>query len=157
MGERAERRAASHSFVRLVAKEGDVVELQGREMPKKRILIIDDEDDIREVAQVSLETGAGWEVQTAGSGKEGLEMAVVGQPDAILLDVMMPDMDGPTTYQKLQARPEISHIPVVLLTAKVQPADRRRFSSLGVKGVLAKPFDPLTLADQAAAIIGWQV
>jgi CheY-like chemotaxis protein len=126
-------------------------------MPKKRILIIDDEDDIREVAQVSLETVVGWEVQTARSGREGLEMAMVGQPDVILLDVMMPDMDGPTTYQHLQARPEISHIPVILLTAKVQKADRRRFSILGVKAVLAKPFDPLTLADQLAAIFGWQM
>ena len=124
-------------------------------MPKKRILVIDDEDDIREVAQVSLETVPGWEVLTARSGREGLGMAAVEQPDAILLDVMMPDMDGPTTFQKLQSSPDISHIPVVLLTAKVQAADRRRFSTLGIKGLLAKPFDPLTLADQLAAIFGW--
>ncbi len=130
---------------------------KGRDVPNKRILIIDDEDDIREVAQLSLETVPGWEVLTACSGREGLEMAVVGQPDVILLDVMMPDMDGPTTFQKLQARPEISHIPVVLLTAKVQAADRRRFSTLGFKAVLAKPFDPLTLADQLAAIFGWRM
>ena len=126
-------------------------------MPKKRILIIDDEDDIREVAQLSLETIPGWEVLTARSGREGLEMAVAEQPDAILLDVMMPDVDGPTTFQKLQAKPEISHIPVVLLTAKVQASDRQRFSTLGIKAVMAKPFDPLTLADQLAEILGWQM
>jgi len=126
-------------------------------MPNKRVLIIDDEDDIREVAQVSLETMAGWEVQTARSGKEGLEMAVAGKPDVILLDVMMPDMDGPTTFQEFQTRPEISHIPVVLLTAKVQKAERGRFSTMGFKAILAKPFDPLTLADQLAAILGWQM
>ena len=126
-------------------------------MPKRRILIIDDEDDIREVAQLSLETVQDWEVLTARSGREGLGVAVVEQPDAILLDVMMPDMDGPTTFQKLKASPGISHIPVVLLTAKVQAADRQRFSSLGIKGLLPKPFDPLTLADQLAEVLGWQL
>lgn len=126
-------------------------------MPKKRVLIIDDEDDIREVAQMSLETMAGWEVHTARSGKEGLEMAVAAQPDVILLDVMMPDMDGPTTFQEFKTRPEVSHIPVVLLTAKVQKAERGQFSSMGFKAILAKPFDPLTLADQLAVILGWQM
>ena len=119
--------------------------------------MIDDEDDIREVAQLSLETISDWEVLTARSGKEGLGLAAAEKPDAILLDVMMPDMDGPTTFQKLQASPDISHIPVVLLTAKVHAADRRRFAALGVQGLLAKPFDPMTLADQLAEILGWQM
>jgi len=126
-------------------------------MPKKRVLIIDDEDDIREVAQVSLETMAGWDVQTARSGKEGLEKAAAGQPDVILLDVMMPDMDGPTTFQEFKSRPETSHIPVVLLTAKVQKAEQGQLSSMGFKAILAKPFDPVTLADQLAEILGWKM
>ena len=124
-------------------------------MTKRRILIVDDEDDIREVAQVSLEVTAGWKVLTASSGGEGLRIARADQPDAILLDVMMPDMDGPTTLQKLQADPAIRHIPVVLLTAKLQPADRKRFAELGVAGVLAKPFDPLKLAGQVTEALHW--
>jgi len=124
-------------------------------MKKPRILIVDDEDDIREVAEISLEMIAGWKVLTASSGCEGLRIARADQPDAILLDVMMPDMDGPTTFQKLQADPAIRHIPVVLLTAKLQPADRKRFAELGVAGVLAKPFDPLELAGQVAKALHW--
>ena len=116
----------------------------------RRILIIDDEDDIREVAALSLETVAGWTVCTANSGPEGIRRAIAEQPDAILMDVMMPAMDGPTTFRQLKGTPEISHIPVLLLTAKVQGADQRRFAGLGVSGVLFKPFDPLTLAEQMA-------
>ena len=126
-------------------------------MAKRRILIIDDEDDIREVAQLSLETVAEWEVLTAGSGYEGLRVAEAEQPDAILLDVMMPEMDGTTTFKKLLANPNIAGIPVVLLTAKIQASDRRGFSGLGVRGLLAKPFDPMTLAGELAQILGWQI
>ena len=124
-------------------------------MTARRILLVDDEDHIREVAQVSLEMTAGWEVLTAGSGSEGLATAVAEQPDAILLDMMMPDMDGPATFQGLLADQRTRHIPVVLLTAKVQASDRRRFAALGVAGVIAKPFDPLSLADQVAETLGW--
>lgn len=125
-------------------------------MAPKQILVIDDEDDIREVAQVSLEMIGNWAVLTARSGQEGLTKAEAEQPDAILLDVMMPDLDGPTTFQHLQKTPVICHIPVILMTAKVQASDQRRFANLGVKGVIAKPFDPLTLADQVATTLGWQ-
>ncbi len=121
----------------------------------KRILIIDDEDDIREVAQVSLEAVQGWQVLTVRSGKEGLARAAAERPDAILLDVMMPEMDGPATLQELRANPATESIPVVFLTAKVQPADRRRFASLGVQAVISKPFDPLRLAEQISAALGW--
>jgi CheY-like chemotaxis protein len=121
----------------------------------RRILIIDDEDDIREVAALSLESVAGWSVLTACSGAEGIAAAQVEQPDAILMDVMMPSMDGPTTFREMQRSPQIANIPVVLLTAKVQGVDQRRFAGLGVAGVLFKPFDPLTLAEQMAATLGW--
>ena len=120
-----------------------------------RVLIIDDEDDIREVAALSLETVAGWEVLTASSGAQGVARAAEHQPEAILLDVMMPGMDGPATLRALRLDPATSRIPVLLLTAKVQSSDQRRFADLGVAAVLFKPFDPLTLAAQIAAALGW--
>jgi CheY-like chemotaxis protein len=124
-------------------------------MPPKRILIIDDEEDIRTIAALSLETVAGWEVLTAGSGMAGIARAVETHPDAILLDVMMPAMDGPTTFRELRSIPAVSNIPVILLTAKVQAADQKRFSDLGVASVMFKPFDPLTLAGDIARALGW--
>ncbi len=120
-----------------------------------RILIIDDEDDIREVAALTLEAIAGWHVTSASSGAEGIERALVEQPEAILMDVMMPDMDGPSTFRKMQQMPGIAHIPVLLLTAKVQGVDQRRFADLGVAAVLFKPFDPMTLADQISEALRW--
>jgi CheY-like chemotaxis protein len=121
----------------------------------KRILIVDDEEDIREVAQLTLEAVGGWEVLTAASGNEGLAKAEAEQPDAILLDIMMPDLDGFTTFQKLQANSVTQDIPVILLTAKVQVADRLRFAELGLTAMIFKPFDPMTLADQVADVLGW--
>ncbi|MDR3739433.1 MAG: response regulator [Terracidiphilus sp.] len=120
-----------------------------------RILIIDDEDDIREVAAMSLETVAGWEVVVANSGAQGLARAAMYKPDAILLDVMMPGMDGPTTFRELRKNPATAQIPVLFLTAKVQATDRRRFADLGIEAVLVKPFDPMTLSDQISAALGW--
>ena len=122
----------------------------------RRILIIDDEDDIREVAGLSLETVAGWEVVLADSGAQGLARAAEHQPDAVLLDVMMPGMDGPTTFRELRKNPITSHIPVILLTAKVQSSDQKRFADLGVEAVLFKPFDPLTLSTQISTELGWE-
>ena len=124
----------------------------------RRILIIDDEDDIREVAALSLEATAGWDIITASSGAAGIRAAVdsIPQPDAILMDVMMPGMDGPTTFRQMQQDPAIAGIPVLLLTAKVQGVDQRRFAGLGVAAVLFKPFDPLTLAAQISESLGWK-
>jgi CheY-like chemotaxis protein len=124
-------------------------------MPR-RILIIDDEADIREVAALSLETLAGWEVMVASSGAQGLARAASYQPDAILLDVMMPGMDGPTTFKELRKNPATAHIPVLLLTAKVQASDQHLFASLDVAAVLTKPFDPLTLSKQVSGVLGWK-
>ena len=120
-----------------------------------RILIIDDEEDIREVAALSLETVAGWDVVMASSGAQGLARAIEYQPEAILLDVMMPGMDGPTTFRELRKNPATARIPVLLLTAKVQASDQRRFADLGVDAVLFKPFDPMTLSTQIAGVLGW--
>jgi len=126
-------------------------------MSIKRILIVDDEPDIREVAQMSLETVSGWQVITAESGDEGIAKAKQEKPDAILLDAMMPNMDGPATFQKLQADPSTKQIPVIMFTAKVQQADRKKFADIGVKEIITKPFDPMKLGSQIAAILGWSV
>jgi CheY-like chemotaxis protein len=120
-----------------------------------RILVIDDEDDIREVTVLTLETVAGWHVISAPSGAQGIQRASLEQPDAILLDVMMPDIDGPTTFQILKENGNTAHIPILLLTAKVQGSDRRKLDALGAAAILAKPFDPLTLADQISGVLGW--
>jgi CheY-like chemotaxis protein len=121
----------------------------------KRILIIDDEDDLREVAQVALESVAGWQVLTAGSGAEGLERAQAEHPDAILLDVSMPGMDGLAALAHLKADTRTAAIPVILLTAKVQLA---RYPPNGrLAGAILKPFDPLKLAAQVTEILGWSI
>jgi len=91
----------------------------------------------------------------ANSGTQGLARAIEHRPDAILLDVMMPGMDGPTTFRELRKNPITAGIPVLLLTAKVQSSDQRRFADLGVEAVLFKPFDPLTLPTQIAGVLGW--
>ena len=122
-------------------------------MKQKHILLVDDEDDIREVAGISLEAVGGGRVSSASCGREGIEKALAERPDAILLDVMMPDIDGPTTFARLQEDPSTRDIPVILLTAKAQEVDRQRFEELGVTGMLTKPFDPMALSDQVAAIL----
>ena len=122
-------------------------------MSQKHILLVDDEDDIREVAGISLEAVGGWQVSSASSGTEGIAKALSERPDAILLDVMMPDIDGPTTFKRLQEAPQTRDIPVILLTAKAQTADRVRLEALGVAGILTKPFDPMALPDQVAGIL----
>jgi CheY-like chemotaxis protein len=124
-------------------------------MPKQ-ILIIDDEPYIREIIQVSLETVAGWQVLTASSGYEGIATAEVEPIDAILLDLMMPHMDGIATFQKLQENPKTRHLPVILLTAKLQMDDRLRYTQLGIKAALSKPFQPLELAREIAQVLGWE-
>lgn len=122
----------------------------------KHILIIDDEEDIREVAQVALETVGGWQVSTASSGPEGLAQILAELPDAILLDVMMPDMDGVEVFKRIQADPNTQAIPVILMTAKTQAMDQQRFLALGITAIITKPFKAMLLADQVAEILGWE-
>ncbi len=123
-------------------------------MADRRVLLIDDEDDIREVAQLSLEMVGQWDVVTARSGAEGIVRAAADQPDAILLDVMMPEMDGPATFEGLRANPATRHIPVVLLTAKLFDSVSERGGLEGLT-VIGKPFDPMRLPGQVAAALGW--
>jgi CheY-like chemotaxis protein len=123
----------------------------------KTLLVIDDDDDIREIAQLSLELGSEWRVVTASSGGAGVELAIASPPDAILLDVMMPGLDGPSTLAQLRADDRTRAIPVIFLTAKARPADRDRLVNLDVVGVLAKPFDPIDLPGQIAALLHWSL
>jgi two-component system alkaline phosphatase synthesis response regulator PhoP len=122
-------------------------------MSRKKVLLIDDEDDIREVAALTLETMAGFEVISARDGVEGLAKAEEHQPDVILLDVMMPGIDGMMTFQRLQESESTRSIPVIFMTAKVQSADRKRLGELGACGIIAKPFNPMTLSDEVLALL----
>jgi CheY-like chemotaxis protein len=115
-------------------------------MSSVRVLHIDDDSDIREVVAMSLELDPGFAVRSCGSGAEGLADAAEYPPDVILLDVMMPIMDGPTTLAQLRRNPRTAGIPVVFMTARAQKRDLDHFKSLGAVDVIAKPFDPMTLA-----------
>jgi CheY-like chemotaxis protein len=118
-----------------------------------KLLLIDDEPDIRAIATLALERIGGWTVTAAGSADEAVDAAQAETPDVVLLDVMMPDVDGPATLLRL--RPVLGQdVPVVFLTAKAQPADVERLKALGAVGVLAKPFDPMTISGEVAEIIG---
>ena len=119
------------------------------------VLVVDDDDSIREITQMALEVVGGWTVIAADGGKRALELAREHRPDAVLLDVMMPDMDGPTTFAHLRADATTCDIPVILLTAKVQVGDRQAWSDIDVAGVIAKPFDPMTLPTEVAEMLGW--
>lgn len=124
-------------------------------MSSKRILLIDDEKSISLVIQVCLSQLANWTVLIANTSTEGLCQAEAEKPDAILLDLMMPEMDGFTVLKKLKENPETSDIPVILLTAKVQPAGYDQPEQSELAGILNKPFDPLTLADRISEILDW--
>jgi CheY-like chemotaxis protein len=117
-------------------------------VPGRKVLVVDDDDDIREITGVALELVGGWQVLDTDRGTTALTMAADEQPDLVLLDVMMPDLDGPTTFRRLQEDPRTRHIPVILLTAKAQVGERRVWDDLAVLGVIAKPFDPMGLVEQ---------
>lgn len=112
-----------------------------------KILIIDDDDDVRTIARLSLSRLGGFDVVEAKDGPEGVEQALRQPPDLILLDVMMPSMDGPQTLAALRSHPTTAGVPVVFLTAKVMRSEVDLLTRLGATGVLSKPFDPMTLAD----------
>lgn len=125
-------------------------------MDTKKVLVIDDEADLRKLIQTCLELLGGWQVLTASSGQEGLAKAQTQQTDVILLDVMMPEMDGLATLQQLRANSSTRHIPVILLTAKERSIQQSQFASLDVRGTIGKPFNPLKLADQITAALSKQ-
>ena len=121
----------------------------------KRVLVVDDDPLLREVAQAALELVAGWEVCTAQSGPQAQQRALTEHPDAILLDVMMPGVDGPSTVAALRADPATQDIPIIFLTAKMPSEDLEEWRPLRLAGIIPKPFDPMTLASDMAALLGW--
>lgn len=120
--------------------------------PLARILYVEDEPDIRAVAQMALEAVGGFSVIACASGNEALAAALTAAADLILLDVMMPGMDGPRTLGALRALPATADTPVIFMTAKVQPAEIAQFLALGAIDVIHKPFDPMELSDQIRRI-----
>lgn len=124
-------------------------------MPRYRILVVDDSKLVHELARMALEGRDGWEVRCTASGTEAVALAAAERPDAILLDVEMPELDGPATVAALRAEPTAAQTPVVFLTAHDDPDELARLHALDVAGVLAKPFDVNTLGDQLADLLGW--
>jgi two-component system, OmpR family, response regulator len=120
----------------------------------KRILYVEDDPDIQMVAQMALEVVGGFTLRTCSSGQEALREAAAFAPDLILLDVMMPSMDGPATLAELRKLDATAAIPAIFMTAKVQSAEVTYYKSLGAVGVIAKPFDPMELPQQVRQL--WQ-
>lgn len=126
-------------------------------MSQKHILLIDDEEYIRTVVKTCLVNLGGWAVSMAESGQKGLLIAKQEHPDAILLDYMMPGMDGIMLLRELRKDATLQSIPVVMLTARAQPSDQLEYAELDVLGVISKPFEPLNLSTQVANMLGWQL
>jgi len=117
-----------------------------------KILYVEDDPDIQVVAQMALEAVGGFTLRVCSSGHEALKFGADFAPDLILLDVMMPEMDGPTTLVNLRGIPSLAQTPAVFMTAKVMPSDVERYKQLGAVDVIAKPFDPMTLASRIQEI-----
>ena len=122
-------------------------------MQIRKVLLVEDEEDIRKVAQISLQFRGGWEVSLATNGEECLAQALSDLPDLILLDCMMPKMDGYETCRRLKQDPVLRHIPVIFLTAKAQETEVRKGISLGAVGYLIKPFNPMSLVAEIQQIL----
>ena len=121
----------------------------------KKIALVDDENDIREILRHAIELLTDWKVIEAPDGVTALRLIEQERPDAILLDVMMPQMDGREVFRRLRENPETSSIPTIFLTASLQRADVRILEGLGPVAVLAKPFDPLEIVKQIRKLLGW--
>jgi CheY-like chemotaxis protein len=121
-----------------------------------KVLLAEDEEDIRKVAQISLQFRGHWDVALASNGEECLAKAAADPPDLILLDCMMPKMDGYETCRRLKLDPTLRHIPVIFLTAKAQETEVKKGLSLGAVGYLIKPFNPMSLAGEISQILEGQ-
>lgn len=119
----------------------------------EKILYVEDEPDIQTIAQIALQDVGGFTLESCSSGSEAIEKAEAFGPDLVLLDVMMPGMDGPETLKQLRKLKAIERVPVIFMTAKVQPQEIEQYKSLGAVDVIAKPFDPMSLADQIRSIM----
>ncbi|WP_134740034.1 response regulator [Nocardioides sp. 503] len=124
-------------------------------MTMPTVLVVDDDEMIRQLTEMSLESVNGWTVLTASGGVDAIEMARRHHPDAMLLDMMMPDMDGLTTFQHLQDDESTRDIPVILFTAKSTVGLQQPWDGYAISGVIAKPFDPMTLGDDIATALRW--
>lgn len=122
-------------------------------MEIRTVLLVDDEPDIRQIAELSLRMVGKWDVTSCGAGAEAIERASLAPPDLVLLDVMMPGMDGPETLRRLRAVPRLARVPVIFMTAKAQKHEIDHYLGLGAAGVIVKPFDPMTLAGEIRAIV----
>lgn len=122
----------------------------------RKVVLCDDDPDIRAIGEISLRDVGGWEVVCVNDGFAAVDAARAEMPDLILLDIMMPNLDGPGTFAKLRGDPQCSAIPVVFMTAKAQSHELRGYTELGAAGVIAKPFDPLTLPEQIRALVEGQ-
>ena len=120
--------------------------------PLQRILLVEDDSDIQTIARFALEKVGGFTVEARSSGAEAIERGPEFAPQIILLDVMMPDMDGPSTLAELRRLPATAETPVAFMTAKVQPRELARYYELGAVDVISKPFDPMALADTVRAV-----
>ena len=118
----------------------------------QHVLLVDDEPDIRLIARTALECRCGFRVRECERGAEAVAAALEERPGLIVLDVMMPEMDGTEVIRALQAEPELADVPVVFMTAKVQRRECERYLELGALGLIAKPFDPMTLGDELRAL-----
>ena len=125
------------------------------EVLRRKVLVVDDDDIIREVAKLALEVVGGWQVSTATNGQEASRLASLNRPDVVLLDVMMPALDGPGTAALLREDPVTREVPVIFLTAKTPLDDESLESEPNVVGVISKPFDPMVLAEQINRLTGW--
>lgn len=121
-------------------------------MPLERVMLVEDDPDIQLIARMSLEIAGGLTIEVCGSGAKALATYQNFKPDLILLDVMMPGMDGPETLRRLRQSPDGTAIPVVFITAKAMPSELERYASIGAAGVISKPFDPLTLGSTVREI-----
>lgn len=121
-------------------------------MSIKYVIHVEDDPDIRAIAELALVSVGGLEITQCASGMECLEAVVARLPDLVLLDVMMPDLDGPETLRRLRLIPGMANVPAVFMTAKSQPSEITAYQALGAVGVIPKPFDPLTLADQVCEL-----
>jgi two-component system, OmpR family, response regulator len=120
----------------------------------RTVLLVDDDADLRSLVSAAFGRAGGWDVLLAASGPEGIAMAERHGPDVILLDVSMPQMDGPSTLARLRQNPTTAEIDVIFLTARVHAAELERLGSLGARGVISKPFDPLLLASEVSRHLG---
>lgn len=121
----------------------------------RRIVVVDDDEDVRRLLEMSLSRVGGYDVRSTASGAACLAELRRDLPDAVILDVMMPVLDGPATLEEIRTDPRTLSVPVVFLTAGVVESDVERLRALPVTGVLRKPFDPMTLPAQVAELLGW--